>query len=236
MAKISGIIITLNEEAHIARAVESLKPWCAEVLVLDSHSTDRTREIAAALGARVLKRDFHSFVDQKNAAVDAAAHDWILAIDADEELAGGFEAGLKTVDFDREDRIYRIRRRSHYLGAWVDWTDWRSDSCTALFNRRRARFGGSRVHASVRGEGCRTKRLPGVIHHWPYRDLEHQLEKLNGYTTHMACELFDRNRRWGRLLLLLDPPWHFFRMFILQGGFLMGIRGFVISGAAAAEE
>jgi len=233
MTRLSGIIITLNEARGIERAVESLRPWCDEVLVLDSGSTDGTRDLAARAGARVLERGFTDFVDQKNAAVDAAANDWILSLDGDEELTG--DPGVTLSGFDGADTsvIYRIPRRNRYLGGWVDHTGWRRDAPVRLFHRGHARFLGSGTHETVGGEGCRTERLGARILHRPYRDLTHHLEKINRYSSSLAEEMDARGKSGVHLRLVLDPPWKFFRMYVLERGFLMGWRGFVISAMAA---
>lgn len=230
---VSGIVIAFNEEARIEGALASLRPWCDELLVVDSHSTDRTRELAIAAGARVIEHDFESHVKQKNVAVDAAAHDWLLSLDADEELAGGVAAALGAFDWSREELVGRFPRRNRYLGAWIDGTGWAKDSSARLFNRKRARFEGSWVHDRVRGAGCVETRLAATILHWPYRDLAHHVEKINRYTTRLAEELAEQGRRPSWIKLAFDPPWKFLRMWLLQGGWRLGWRGFVVSATAA---
>ncbi len=233
-AAISGIVITFNEEARITACLDSLRPYCAELLVVDSHSTDRTRELAEKAGARVVEHDFESHVKQKNVAVDLAAHDWLLALDADEVLEATAPNPLAMVDFSRDTIIWRLARRNYYLGAWITGTSWRRDSSIRLFNRQRARFGGSWVHDSVKGNGCDTKRLSSLrIKHWPYRDLAHHLEKINRYTDHLAREMAEEGRRPSLIKLVLDPVWKFLRNWLLEGGWRMGARGFVLSASAA---
>lgn len=230
---ISGVIIAFNEEERIARAVASLLPWCREVLVLDSLSTDRTRQEAERAGARVLSQEFLGHQAQKNRAVELAAHDWILSLDADEVLVGNATELLAGLDLALEERVYRIPRRNWYLGGWVDATGWRRDSSVRLFNRRRARFGGSTVHDRAGGPGCVELPLGALIHHWPYRDMGHHLAKINSYTDALAAEMHQHGRRFSPFKLLLDPPWKFFREFVLLGGWRLGLRGFVLSVLAA---
>lgn len=231
---ISGIVITFNEEVRIEACLASLKTWCDDLLVVDSHSTDRTRELALAAGARVIEHDFESHVKQKNVAVDEARHDWILALDADEVLEALDSDPLSEVDFHKQDQIWRLGRRNHYLGAWIRHTSWRRDSSVRLFHRQRARFGGSWVHDSVRGDGCRVQRLKGLrILHWPYRDLQHHVEKINRYTDHLAREMREQGKRPTLVKLVLDPAWKFLRNYLLEGGWRMGARGFVLSAVAA---
>lgn len=227
-------MIARDEEERLAACLASLRPHCAELLVvLDARHTEGARRAAEAAGARVLVHPFESHVKQKNVAVDAAAHDWLLSLDADEALEEGLERDLARWDWLRPERAGRLRRRNWHLGGWVDWTGWRRDGCRRLFNRRRARFAGSWVHDCVSGEGLVERPLAARILHWPYRDLGHHVEKINRYTGQLAAEARARGRRPSLLKLVLDPPWKFLRMYLLEGGFLMGRRGFVLSVVAA---
>ncbi len=230
---ISGVIISFNEEERIQAAIRSLKPFCAEVLVLDSESTDRTRELAEAEGARVLVQPFLGHQKQKNRAIELAEHDWIFSLDADEEVAAEPPLALEQVDWADTAAVYRIRRRNWYLGGWVDHTGWRRDSSVRLFHRAKARFGGSTVHDRAGGEGCRELRLPGLLLHWPYRDMSHHLRKIDAYTTALARELDEQGKSASATKLLFDPPWKFFREFFLLGGWRMGLKGFVLSVLAS---
>jgi glycosyltransferase involved in cell wall biosynthesis len=231
---LSGIVIARDEEERLTACLASLRPHCAELLVvLDARHTEGTRRAAEAAGARLLVHEFESHVRQKNVAVAAAAHDWLLSLDADEALAEGLAEELAAWDWSRPERAGRLRRRNWHLGAWVDWTGWRRDGATRLFNRTRARFAGSWVHDAVAGEELVVVSLRTRLLHWPYRDLEHHLEKINRYTSQLAREQRQAGRRPSLLKLVLDPPWKFCRMYLWEGGFLMGRRGFVLSAVAA---
>jgi hypothetical protein len=231
---LSGIVIARDEEQGLRACLDSLRPHCAELLVvLDARHAEGARRAAEEAGARVLVHAFESHVRQKNVAAAAAVHDWLLSLDADEVLGEGLAADLKRWDWSRPELVGRLRRRNWYLGGWVDWTGWRRDGSRRLFNRTRARFAGSWVHDSVSGEGLVEIPLAARILHWPYRDLSHHLEKINRYTSQLAAEQRGRGRRPSLAKLVLDPPWKFLRMYLLEGGLLMGRRGFVISALAA---
>lgn len=231
---ISGIVIARDEELRLGACLDSLRPHCAElVVVLDARHTEGARRKAEAAGARILVHEFQSHVLQKNVAVDAAAYDWLLSLDADEMLDQGLEQDLARFPWDDERAAGRFRRRNWYLGAWVDWTGWRKDGATRLFNRKAARFGGSWVHDRVEGSALRELPLHTRLLHWPYRDIEHHVEKLNRYTGQLAREQREQGRAPSLLKLVLDPPWKFLRMYLLEGGVLMGRRGFVLSAVAA---
>lgn len=231
---LSGIVIARDEEQRLAACLASLAPCCAELLVvLDSRHSTEARRVAEEAGARVLVHEFQSHVLQKNVAVDAASHDWLLSLDADEALDAGLESELARFPWSDAASAGRFRRRNWYLGGWVDWTGWRKDGATRLFNRRTARFAGSWVHDRVEGPGLHVRPMATPILHWPYQNLAHHVEKINRYTGQLALEQQRLGRRPSLIKLLLDPPWKFLRMFVLEGGLLMGRRGLVISAVAA---
>jgi len=231
---LSGIVVARDEEERLAACLASMRPHCAELLVvLDARHSPGARRVAEAAGARVLVHEFQSHVRQKNVAVDAAAHDWLLSLDADEALAEGLERDLAAFPWQDPASAGRFRRRNWYLGGWVDRTGWRRDGATRLFHRGRARFGGSWVHDTVVGEGLRVLPLATPLQHWPYRDLGHHLEKMARYTGQLAEEARARGRRPSLSKLVLDPPWKFLRMYLLEGGWRMGVRGLVLSVMAA---
>ncbi len=163
---ISATIIALNEQANIARAIESLR-CCDEVLVVDSGSSDRTMEIAANLGARVVESQWRGYAGQKNFAAGQASHDWVLSIDADEALSEALEAEIWRIKKNgpRFD-AYTMPRMARYLGRWIQHSGWYPDRKVRLYDRRKARWVGEYVHESVLAEGhARTPALqPAALH------------------------------------------------------------------------
>ena len=230
--KISATIITFNEQKNIARAIESLR-CCDEVVVVDSGSTDRTAEIARRLGARVLEHPWEGFAKQKNIAAGAAAHDWILSIDADESLSEALEAEIwqlkkRGPEFD----AYTVPRLAQYLGRWILHSGWYPDRKVRLYDRRKARWVGSYVHESVQVDG-RIGHLEANLLHYTCDSLSQHLETMNRYTTLAAEQLVAEKVRIGWRHLLVDPPWTFFRTYVLKLGFLDGVEGLAIAYMAA---
>ena len=230
--KISATIITLNEELNVARAIESLR-CCDEIVVVDSNSTDRTCEIAANLGARVIDNPFPGYAKQKNFASEQATHDWILSIDADEALSEALEAEIWQIkkhgpQFDG----YTFPRLAQYLGRWILHSGWHPDRKVRLFNRTKAEWVGDYVHESVKVCG-RVGHLEGNLLHFTCDSLSQHLRTLDSYTTLAAQQMIDQKRRIGWTELLLDPPWTFFRTYFLQRGFLDGAEGLAIAYMAA---
>lgn len=230
--RISATIVTLNEESNIARAIESLR--CAdEIIVVDSGSGDRTREIAARLGARVIQEPWRGYAAQKNLAATCASWDWILSIDADESISEELEAEI--ADLKRADpdcAAYSMPRLAQYLGRWIRHGGWYPDRKVRLYDRRRAQWAGDYVHESVQVKG-RIAELEGKLLHFTCDSLSDHLRTLDVYTTLAARELIDRRVDVPLRALAIDPAWTFFRTWILRRGFLDGPQGLAIAWMAA---
>jgi glycosyltransferase involved in cell wall biosynthesis len=225
--KLTVTVITKNEADNIERCLASA-PFADEIVVVDSGSDDGTVEIARRFTDRVVINAWPGHVAQKQHAVDLAEHDWILSLDADEEvsdeLAAQIEA-LKAAGPERE--AYTVRRRTFYLGQWINHSGWYPDTRIRLFDRRRARWGGTNPHDEVICDGS-VGELAGDVNHYSYRDMSHHLSRINEYTTIMAAESFAKGRRAGLVDLLLRPPFAFVKKYVLQKGFLDGRHGLVV--------
>jgi len=226
---LSAVLITQDEEEKVQAALASVA-FCDEIVVVDSGSSDRTRELAEAAGARVLVRmPWPGFVAQRNAAVEAARHDWVLALDADERVTPALREeilALRARGFDRDG--YRIPRVAFYLGRWIRCTDWYPDPQLRLFDRRKGRWAGGLVHESVSLEG-RVGRLAGEIEHYPYRDISDHMRKIDAYTTLWARQAFESGRRAGVLAATGATFWAFLRNYVLRGGVRLGGVGLTVS-------
>ncbi len=226
--RISVCIVAMNEEDRIGDCLRSVE-FADEWIVVDSHSTDRTREIAAEFGARVIERDWPGHVEQKNFALDQAEHDWVLCIDADErvspELRVSIQAALAS---DTLPDGFRFARRTWYLGRWIDHGGWYPDRKLRLFRRGRARWGGINPHDHVQMEGDALL-LSGDLLHYSYRSIADHLRTINSFTTIAAREKHSRGQRAGLLDLLGRPFWKFLRMYLLKAGFLDGVAGIVVA-------
>ncbi|HTR39453.1 MAG TPA: glycosyltransferase family 2 protein [Bryobacteraceae bacterium] len=230
--KISAAIITFNEERNIARALESLR-CCDEIVVVDSGSTDRTVELAAKLGARVIDMAWRGYAGQKNYASDQCTHDWVLSLDADEALSEALEGEIWQIKkngpaFD----AYTMPRLAQYLGRWILHSGWYPDRKIRLFDRRRAKWVGEYVHESVVAEGT-VGHLKSNILHFTCNSLSEHLKTMDRYTTLAAEQLVEQKTPVGWPDLALDPAWTFFRTYVLQRGFLDGFEGLAIAHMAA---
>jgi glycosyltransferase involved in cell wall biosynthesis len=227
--KISGCVITFNEQAKIAGCLRSLAACCDELLVVDSGSVDATRELAEAAGARVLRREWTGYRSQKQFAVDAATHDWILFLDADEEASEQLAQDIQRLrDAGAAQAAYRIPFRSIYLGRKLRFGDTARESHVRFFDRRRCRFGGYEIHERIEYDGA-PGRLAGHILHDSYRNLEHQLSKAATYARLMGEQMHAHGKRGSLRKLLFNPPCRFLRGYLFRLGFLDGWRGLVWS-------
>ncbi len=216
----------------MARVIESLR-CCDEILVVDSGSNDRTVEIAVKLGARVVDASWRGYATQKNLAAERATHDWILALDADESLSEALEAEIWQIkkagpEFDG----YTVPRLAQYLGRWILHSGWHPDRKVRLFDRRKAKWVGEFVHESVKVEGT-VGHLQSNLLHFTCSSLSEHLRTLDSYTTLAAEEIVTRGKNMGFARMLFDPPWTFFRTYVLKLGILDGVEGLTIAYMAA---
>ncbi len=229
---ISACIVARDEEERLAACLDSLD-WCDETIVVDSHSTDQTRELAAARGARVIERDWPGHVAQKEFAVRAASHDWVLCIDADERVSPELRTAIES---ERARGFpaagYEVSRVSCYLGRWIRHGTWYPDWKLRLFDRRRGGWGGRDPHDRVSVEGD-VRRLAGELHHEPYRSFDDHLRTIDRYTTIMADAMRAEGERARLSDVILRPPARFFVFFFWRRGFLDGWRGLLLAYLAA---
>ncbi len=233
--KISACIITYNEADRIGACCDSLA-FCDEIVVVDSHSTDDTRAIAAAHGARVIERDWPGYRSQREFAMQAATHDWILAVDADERVSAPLRAELQALarDIDGGADIAgaSIPTLTDYFGRFLRHGNAWPDRHPRLYDRRRARWQGYEIHERVTIDGP-VRSLQGWLEHYSYRSFSEQLRKLDRYAELMAQQMHANGRRAGLSQVLFNPPWRFIRGYLLKRGFLDGWRGFVYHVAEA---
>lgn len=232
MPPITATLITLNEAENIARALGSLT-LADEILVIDSGSTDGTLEIAARSGARVITHAWEGFGAQKNFASSQARHDWILSLDADEELNEEARAALRRWKVTEPTAAgYRWPRRARYLGRWILHSGWYPDYKIRLFDRRRARWDGAYVHESVKVQGL-VETLAGEILHYTCDSLEDHRKRIEFYTDLAARQMLAQGDRVGWLERTFVPPWTFMNSYFIRLGVLDGLQGFWIARMAA---
>ena len=235
--KISVCIITLNEEDHIRAACESVS-WADEIVVVDSGSTDRTREIAAECGARVLENRWPGFAAQKEFAAEQATNEWIFSLDADErvseELRGSIASLFSKSDSELADG-YSISRRAFYMGRWIRGGGWYPDRQLRLYRKSMGGWQGEHIHETVKmNPDARIGMLTGDLLHYTVRDAaEHHRMIGERYAPLGARKMLEQGRRTSPLKIATIGPATFIRNFILKGGFRDGLAGLTIATFAA---
>ncbi len=227
--KISATIITHNEEANIRDACESLD-WADEIVVVDSGSTDRTREIAEACGARVINREWPGFAAQKQFAAEQATHDWIFSLDADERVSDELKSSIANLREGPEQKLadgYRIARRSFYQGRWIKGGGWYPDWQLRLYRKSRGQWQPRHIHESVKMEpGARVENLAGDILHYSVRDASHHHRMIGErYAPLAAQQMFEEGRQTSPLQDCDRSAFSFHAQLYFEGRFSRRPRG-----------
>jgi glycosyltransferase involved in cell wall biosynthesis len=233
---LSAVIITYNEERNIARCLDSLAGVVDEVVVVDSFSTDGTEAICREKGARFLQRAFDGYGVQKNFALDQAAHDRVLSLDADEALSPALRASILAARADWTHDAYTMNRLTNYAGHWVRHGGWYPDRKLRLFDRRRARWTDAALHEKVEpAPGATVRHLAGDLLHYSYYSVEEHVERTRRYAAISARAAVQRGRRGGWVKVWLGPAATFLRMYFLKAGFLDGRAGWHVARISALE-
>lgn len=232
MSRISAVIITKNEEANLPRCLDSVK-FVNELIIIDSDSTDRTIEIAESYGAKVYRPEWKGFGPAKQEGVDRASCEWILSIDADEEVPAELADEIQAiVNDERALNGYYMPRKTQFLGRWIKHCGWYPDYILRLFKKSTGRFDGAVVHEKVIVEG-ETGYLRHDLLHYSYPSLEQYLKKSNLYTTLGAKSAYDRGKRSRLFDTTIRPAASFVAHYVGRQGFLDGWAGFVLSVLSA---
>lgn len=228
MTRLSAVIITRNEEANLRRCLESVS-FADELIVVDSDSTDKTTSIAREMGAKVYSNEWKGYGAAKQEGVNQARGQWILSIDADEQIPSELAKEIvKTIKSSNGTAGFYINRKSMFLGRWILHCGWYPDYVLRLFQRDKGRFDEAIVHEKVVADG-EIGFLKGEILHYSYPDLESYMQKFNRYTTLGAEEEFRKGNKSGYFSVLIKPPVAFIKYYIIKLGFLDGLEGFILS-------
>ncbi len=230
---VSGVVICMNEADGIARCLESLA-WCGEIVVVDSGSSDGTREIARRYTESVIEQPFLGYVRQKNFALEQAKHDWVVCLDADEALDESLRAAIPAAIAAAPESVagFELDRITWFLGVWHDRGEWYPDWQLRVFRRSRGRWEGWDPHDRVRVDG-EVRRLRGRLEHRNYRDLSDHVQTIDRFSTRLARAMHDDGVRFRLRDLVLRPPGRFLKGYLLRQGFRRGLPGFLVSASTA---
>ncbi len=236
MPEISAVIITFNEEKNIERCLKSLERVADEIIVVDSFSTDSTREICERFSVKFIQNSFGGYIEQKNFALSLARYRLVLSLDADEALSPGLEESVLRVKSELKYDGYYINRRNNYYGKWIRFTSRYPDRKLRLWDKTKGSWGGLNPHDKViMDKGSQVTFLSGDIEHYAYSSVSGHVAQVNRFTDIAARAHYDRGISAGYLKIIGHPLWKFFREYIIRGGVLDGYHGLVISGIASFE-
>ena len=225
---LSVAIITLNEEKNLERTLKSVQNFADEIVIVDSGSTDRTEEIAKKFGAEFVYQKWLGYGPQRNMAIDLSSSDWVLNIDADEEISEELARKIKAIKENSRAKVYKINFMSVCFGKKIKHGGWSNSYRIRLFKKDAGRFNENAVHEEFITKE-EVSKLNEYIYHHSYSDLADYLRKFNKYTTLGAVEYHYKNKKAGIISIVLSPLYKFIRMYIFRLGFLDGIEGFVLA-------
>lgn len=231
---LSVVIVARNEAHNLARCLASVRGWVAEIVVALNDTTDASEAVARAAGARVHDVPWQGYRDTKNAAVALASHNWVLALDADEEVSPALRADIVAFFADADQYSgARFPRKVWFIDRWITHGDWYPDHCLRLFRRDRGRWGGDAfVHERVECDGD-VATLRGDLHHYSFPTLSSHVAKINPFADLFLRQQQAKGARFSRCAAVVRPTWRFFRAYVLRRGFLDGFPGFYVAGATA---
>lgn len=234
MPKISAVIMTLNEERNIERCLVSLQGICDEIVVTDSYSTDRTREICLQYNARFIQHPFEGFIEQRRYSLESATYDHVLVIDADEVISETLKGSILSIKEAWTHDGYYFNRLANYCGQWIRHGEWYPDRKLRVFDRTKASIGGRNPHDEVvMAEGATKRFLKGDLLHYTYYNVEEHIQQINKFTMIQARGSFERGKKPYWFQIIFAPPFKFLKCYILRMGFLDGYYGFLISWNSA---
>ncbi len=230
---ISVVMISAAEAGRIRRALESVAGWTAEIIVLlNVDVSDGTEEIARRYGATVFREPWRGFTAQKSSAAAKATADWILDLDADEEVSPELQEEIQDAFSDSrvlaKYNAFSYPRLTWYCGRWIRHGDWYPDRQTRLWRRGHANWGGIDPHTKLLVSG-RVGRLHGDLYHYSFESINRHLQKIVPYSDEFVRQRSSALGRIGLFYLVVHPSWRFFRGYCLRLGFLDGWPGYYIA-------
>jgi len=239
MGKISVVINTLNEEKNLPRALASIKGTAGEIIVCDMHSSDKTTEIAKKEGAIVFKHKKTGYVEPaRNFAISKASGDWILILDADEEVGTNLSLSLKKIVINPKADFYRLPRKNIVFGKWIKHSRWWPDYNIRFFKKGHVSW--SEIIHSVpittgKGLDLEAKEANAITHHH-YDTVEQYIQRLNRYTTAHAKLKLSEGYKFTWSDLLKKPADEFLSRYFQGQGYKDGVHGLAMAGLQAFSE
>ncbi len=234
MEKLSVVIITYNEEKNIGRCIDSVQNIADEIVVLDSFSSDRTKDICLEKGAKFFQQAFLGYIEQKNKALEYAENNYVLCLDADEaideKLSNSIREEMKNFSF----KGYTMNRCTNYCGKFIRHGSWYPDRKLRLFDKREGQWAGINPHDKVEFTSKqKTKHLKGDILHYSYYSIDEHKKQNEHFSAISAEAYFKKGKRSNAFKMIFNPAWAFINGYFFRLGFLDGHYGFVVAKKVA---
>lgn len=227
--KLSAVIITFNEEKNIARCLDSLQGVADEIIVVDSFSTDQTKEICQAHKVTFIQHPFEGHIQQKNFAMQQAKYAYVLSLDADECLTEQLKAAILKAKQHFDYDAYTFNRLNNYCGQWIKHCGWYPDKKVRIWNQHKGKWGGENPHdIVVLNPQTTVKHLQGDLLHYSFSDIWQHLKQIHFFTDISAKAAVAKGKKANTLDIVIKPFVKFCRDYFWHLGFLDGYYGFII--------
>lgn len=229
MTPISVVIITFNEEKNIERCILSVKDIADEIVVVDSFSKDKTKEICLRHKVTFIEHKFDGHIEQKNWAITQAKYPHVLSLDADEAPDELLKEEILKAKENYSADGYSMNRLTNYCGKWIYHSGWYPDKKLRLWDSRKGEWGGVNPHDKyIMQKDAAIRHLKGNLLHYSFYSIDQHMDQINKFSTIKATMSFNAGKKSSLLKILLHPFFKFFRDYLLKGGFLDGFYGLVI--------
>lgn len=231
MTKLTVTVITFNEEKNIDRCLESVKEVADEIVVVDSLSTDKTKDICLSHGVKFIEQPFLGHIQQKNFAVTKAANMYILSLDADELLSNELKKSiLEEKQKNFPSVAYSMNRLNNYCGQWIHHGDYYPDRKIRLWRKDKGQWGGENPHDKVTvDQDVVVKHLEGDLLHYNFSSVEQHHKQMDFFSTIAAKAMYTKGKKKNYAKLFLNPAWAFLRGYVFKSGWRDGAAGFRIA-------
>lgn len=234
MENLSAVIITYNEEKNITRCIESLQEVADEIVIVDSFSTDKTKEICQKFNVSFFENKFDGYSEQKNYANSLAKNDFILSIDADEALSPELKKSiLEEKEKNFSAKAYCFNRLTYYCGKKIKHSGWYPDTKTRIWHKEHGKWEGL-LHEKIEFKNeINVKFLRGDLLHYSFHTISQHVAQINKFSEIGAKEAFLKEKKYNLFTVLIKSKWKFIKDFIFKAGFLDGYYGYVICRLSA---
>lgn len=227
--QLSVVIITFNEEKNIARCLDSVKKVADDIVVVDSFSTDKTKQICIENEIRFVEHKFDGHIEQKTWAITQAKHKHVLSLDADEALTDDLQNEILKIKKNWQNDGYSFNRLTNFCGTWIKHCGWYPDKKLRLWNTTKGTWGGDNPHDKViMNKNTKTKHINQNILHYSFYTIEEHLKQIDYFTDISSNAAFEKGISSNGFIIFYKSTFKFIRDYFLKRGFLDGYHGYVV--------